>query len=31
MAKERERLSSIYNLKFNGGIIETNGIVIALI
>jgi hypothetical protein len=31
MAKERERLSSIYNLKFNKGIIETNGTVITFI
>jgi hypothetical protein len=30
MAKERERLSSTYNLKFNKGIIETNGTAIAL-
>jgi hypothetical protein len=31
MAKERECLTSIHNLKFNGGIIETNDIVIILI
>jgi hypothetical protein len=31
MAKERERLSSTYNLKFNGGIIETDSTAIALI
>jgi uncharacterized protein involved in outer membrane biogenesis len=30
MAKERERLNSTYNLKFNGGIIETNGTAIIL-
>jgi hypothetical protein len=30
MAKEHERLSSTYNFKFNGGIIETNGTAIAL-
>jgi hypothetical protein len=31
MTKEREWLSSIYNLKFNEGIIETNDTVIILI
>jgi hypothetical protein len=31
MAKERERLSSTHNLKFNGGIIKTNDTVITLI
>jgi hypothetical protein len=30
MAKEREWLSSTHNLKFNGGIIETDGTAIAL-
>ena len=29
-AKERERLTSIHNLKFNGGIIETDGTAITL-
>ncbi len=31
MAKEHERLTSTHNLKFNEGIIETNGIAITLI
>jgi hypothetical protein len=30
MAKERERLTSTHNLKFNGGIIETDGTAITL-
>jgi hypothetical protein len=30
MAKERERLTSTHNLKFNGGIIEINGTAITL-
>ena len=30
MAKERERLTSTYNLKFNGGIIEIDGTAITL-
>jgi len=30
MAKERERLTSTHNLKFNEGIIETNGTAITL-
>jgi hypothetical protein len=31
MVKERERLTFTYNLKFNKGIIEINGITITLI
>jgi hypothetical protein len=31
MVKERERLTSTHNLKFNGGIIEIDGTAITLI